>query len=162
MYIDPKRKFIVTLNAIYGFDPSYLLPMDRLEFKFSKRTGKIKHVMLDGKMIASLRSDGNFALTIEGARLLLRDDRFKDNCIIVRNDVKEFILKGSSVFCKHVVRVGNNIKPRSEVAILDQDGNLLAVGIAVLSADMIKAFNRGVAAKVRHKAIELKASNSNL
>ncbi|MGH9878017.1 MAG: PUA domain-containing protein, partial [Nitrososphaerales archaeon] len=89
------------------------------------------------------------ALTIFGAKLLLQSPKFKENCVTVNNDVSEFISNGKSVFCKHVVNCGNNVRVGSDVAVLDQDGNVIAVGKAVLSTKMIREFKRGVAVKVR-------------
>ncbi|GIU70624.1 MAG: hypothetical protein KatS3mg003_0103 [Candidatus Nitrosocaldaceae archaeon] len=152
MYIklDPKKKFGFTLNAIFATDIDKDLPLDQLEFTYSKKTCRIKHVIFNNKIIATLRTDGGFALTIDGAELLLKTNKIKENCIIVRNDVAEFIKEGRSVFCKHVIYAGSNIKANSDVIILDEDNNLLAVGKSVLPYNMIREFNRGVAAKVRH------------
>ncbi len=149
-YLDPRMKFASTLDATFSSNISANLPLDELEFTFSKRTGKIKHVTLSNKIIATLRSDGGFALTLDGAALLLNTNKIKESCIIVRNDVRNFIKNGRSVFCKHVIFCGNDIKAGSDVIILDEDNNLLAVGKAVLPSSMIKAFKRGIAVKIRH------------
>lgn len=150
LYIDPRKKFALTLDAMLAPNISSNLQLNDLEFIYSKKTGRIKHVLLDRKIIATLRTDGGFALTIDGARLLLKTGKVKEHSIIIRSDVAEFIKEGRSVFCKHVLFAGKDIKVNSDVIILDESTNLLAVGKAILPSSMIKAFNRGVAVKVRH------------
>jgi uncharacterized protein with predicted RNA binding PUA domain len=55
---------------------------------------------------------------------------------------------GRSVFCKHVVWCGKNVRVSSDTPILF--GNqVIAVGKAILSSEMISDFKRGVAIKVR-------------
>ena len=149
LMLDPRQKIAVNIDAIFGSNISDSIPIDRLEFTFSKRTGRIKNVLLDNNLVATLRTDGGLALTIFGAELLMQSSNFKENCVVVSNDVAEFIAEGKSVFCKHVVNCGNNVRIGSDVAVLDENGDVIAVGKAVLSAKMIREFKRGVAVKVR-------------
>ncbi len=150
LYIDPKRKFAFIIDILFNSNISQELPFEDLEFIYSKRTNRIRYVLYKENIIATLRPDGGIALTLEGADLLLKTNKVRENCIIVRDDVKEFIRSGSSVFCKHVIYTGKNIKIGSEVLVLSEDDNLLAVGRAILTSDMIKVFKRGAALKVRH------------
>ncbi|MCP8321774.1 MAG: queuine tRNA-ribosyltransferase, partial [archaeon] len=115
----------------------------------SKRTGKIKSVLLDDKLIATFRSDGSIALTIHGAELLVKNPRFAENCVVVKDEARSFISIGRSVFAKHIVSCGDRIKPKSEVVVVDTNGNVLAVGKSLLSAKMMRSFKSGVAVKVR-------------
>lgn len=147
--IDPKQKITANIEAIFGSDICSAIPINEFEFNFSKRTGRIKNILHNNNLVATLRTDGWLALTIYGANLLLRSKKFKENCVIVRNDIAEFIADGKSVFCKHVVSCGNNVRVGSDVAVLDESEKVIAVGKAVLSAKMIKEFKRGVAVKVR-------------
>ncbi len=150
LYIDPIKKFALTLDAILAPNISSYLPLNDLEFIYSNKTGRIKHVLLNSKIIATLRTDGGFAFTLDGAELLLKTSKIREHCITIRSDVVEFIKEGRAVFCKHVIIVGSNIKVNSDVIILDEDDGLIAVGKAILPSKMIKEFNRGVAVKVRH------------
>lgn len=151
--LDPKQKIAVNIDAIFGGNISSYIPVDKFDFTFSRRTGRIKNILVDNNLVATLRTDGGLALTIFGAKLLLPSPNFKENCVTISNDVSEFISNGKSVFCKHVVNCGNNVRVGSDVAVLDQDGNVIAVGRAVLSAKMIREFKRGVAVKVREGLI---------
>ena len=125
--IDPRTKIAANIDAIFGSDISSSIPIDRLEFTFSKRTGRIKNILHDDNLVATLRKDGWLALTVYGAIMLLQSKNFRENCVTVENDVAEFIANGKSVFCKHVISCGRNVMVGSDVAVLDQDENVIAV-----------------------------------
>lgn len=117
---------------------------------FSKKTGKIKYVYLDGKLIATLNPiTGFFALTIEGAKRVFEAMQPKRLWVQVRKDVVPFVEKGNDVFAKHVIDLDEEIRPGEEVMVIDDRGEVIAVGRAMLSGDEMKAFNRGVAVRVR-------------
>ncbi|MGQ9468223.1 MAG: PUA domain-containing protein [Nitrososphaerales archaeon] len=139
----------MVVDYLFGKGISQTIPIDRLSFTFSKRTGKVKSVSLDDNLIATFRPDGGIALTIHGAELLVKNPKFSENCVVVKDEAKDFVATGKSVFAKHVVSCGNRIKPKSEVVIVDTNGNVIAVGKALLSAKMMKQFKSGVAVKVR-------------
>jgi len=147
--MDAKRRFIATLEVLFGKGVSEHLPLHDLRFVYSKRTGKVKYVMLNDTILCTFRSDGGIALSIELARLLIHNPRFMDSCIVVSNDVAEYVAEGRSVFCKHIKYVGNNIHVNSEVVVLDEDRNVIAVGKAVLPSSIIKCMKYGVAVKIR-------------
>jgi uncharacterized protein with predicted RNA binding PUA domain len=147
--IDPKKKLAATLDMLFGKGISSSLPLDKLDFVYSKRTGKVKHVILDGKILCTFRKDGGIALSIDLARLLLKDDRFMEHCIMVSGDAARYIVEGRSVFCKHVKYAGSSISVGSEVAVLDEDRNIIAIGKAVLPSCIIRDMKSGVAVKVR-------------
>jgi 7-cyano-7-deazaguanine tRNA-ribosyltransferase len=121
----------------------------------SKRTGRIRHIYRNGKLIATLRpKDGYLALTTEGALLILSGMKQPPNLVAVQDDVADFIKAGGDVFAKHVVRADENLRPAEEVIVTDQEGTLLGTGKAVLSGNDMKFFKRGVAVRVRRGARE--------
>ncbi|MEM4237488.1 MAG: PUA domain-containing protein, partial [Candidatus Nitrosocaldaceae archaeon] len=138
-----QNHYNITIKSLYFIKQT-------LNFTFSKRTGKIKHVMMDDKIIATLRTDGGFAITLDGARFLLESNKVKENCIIIKKEVVDFIKSGRSVFCKHVISCGRNIEVESDAIILDDNDRLVAVGKAILPYSMIIVFKRGAAVRVRH------------
>lgn len=123
---------------------------DEVELRYSKRTGRIRHVYFDGKLLTTLRPrDGLFSLTIYGAerlRTVLKPLKYR---VVVETGVDEYIRRGRSVFARHVVGVDEEIRPGNEVLITSGVDELLAVGKAVLSGREMLAFKRGVAVKVR-------------
>ena len=121
----------------------------------SRKTGKIRFIYLDGSLLATLRPrDGQLALTLEGARLLLKKRKRLAAYVTIRNDVSDFIKKGRDVFSKHVVHTDTNLRPQDEVIVVDEDRNLLAVGRAALSGEEMTAFKSGIGVHVRRGVAE--------
>ncbi len=120
----------------------------------SSRTGRMRHLYRDGKLLATLRpTDGMLALSLEGGRLLMRGACFK-NIVTVQTDVSDFIRRGRNVFAKHVRQASPTIRPEDEVIVVNERNELLATGRAFLSGDEMLSFRRGVAVKVRHGSSE--------
>ena len=123
---------------------------DDVKVEYSRKTGRIKHVYLNGTLLATLRpTNGFFALTINGGKRLMDlvdHSRFR---IVVHEDVESFVREGRNVFAKHVIKTDVKIRPGEEVVVINNKNDVLAVGKAVLSGDEMLAFNRGVAVKVR-------------
>jgi len=137
--------------ADYQFGPGAgeaLFP-DDVQVIRSRRTGRIRHIRHGGKLLATLRaSDGQLALTIHGARRLLPflGSRY---VVVVSAEAAPFVARGRSVFAKHVLRADWGIRPGDEVIVVGPDGQLLAVGRALLTGQEMASFKRGVAVRVR-------------
>jgi len=144
----------MTIDYLFGQNVSRSLPLDRLTFTYSKKTGGMRRVYLEGKLLATVRPDGGLALTVYGAELLSKSQDFSSNCVVVQEGVEDFIMKGRSVFSKHIVACGDRVRPASDVAVLDSKGKVIAAGKALLSAKMIREGVNGVAVKVRHGRLE--------
>ena len=122
---------------------------ERLDLEYSRRTGRIKNFGIAGKLAATLRTDGGLALTIYGAQFMLDCSKvFAENCVSPVEEAVPFVSEGRSLFCKHVNRCGSNVKVGSDVAIVD-GSRVIAVGVSLLAASLMKQYNRGVAVKVR-------------
>lgn len=137
-------------NYQFGMNVGEQLFPDGVVIEVSKRTGKPKRVYLDGKLLATVRSnDGLIALTVEGAmrlRTSLPPGRFR---VIVSDGAARFIAEGKSLFSKHVLEADPKILPGDEVIIENDKGELLAVGKAVISGCEMGKFRRGLAVKIR-------------
>jgi len=137
--------------ADYQFGPGAgeaLFPAG-VEVLRSRRTGRIKHVKHEGKLLATVRaSDGQLALTIHGARRLLPFLRGR-YVVVVSEEAAPFVARGKSAFAKHVLKADPEIRPGDEVLVVAPSGELLAVGKAVLAGQEMLSFKRGVAVKVR-------------
>lgn len=121
-----------------------------VEVAFSKRTGRIRYVYLDGKRLATLRpTDGLFSLSISGANRIVEQANLAKCFVTVQDGVSKFIADGGDVFAAHVVKADGEIRPKDEVIVVDEDGKVLAVGRAVLAGEEMRAFKKGVAVKVR-------------
>jgi predicted RNA-binding protein (TIGR00451 family) len=124
---------------------------ENVEIIYSKRTGRIRYICLNGKRLATLRpTDGLFSLSIKGAKRIAENAGSAKCFVTVQNDVSEFVADGSDAFATHIVKADDEIRSKDEVIVVDEGGKVLAVGRAVLSSEEIKSFKAGVAVKVRH------------
>jgi uncharacterized protein with predicted RNA binding PUA domain len=156
--IDPREKVYRHVDALFGAGVSDALPAD-IQFDFSRRTGRIKNVSIDGRLAITLRTDGGLALAIMGAQYLLDNSKqFWENCVVPVQEAVPFVSEGRSLFCKHVNWCGSNIKVGSDVAVIDSNNGggcnnnsrrVIAVGIAMLSSRLMKQYRKGVAVKIR-------------
>ena len=136
-----------SLDALFGTGSSKYLPKD-IDIILSRKTGRIRTVSHKGKLLCTLRINGSLAISIDFAQTLLQNKIFRENCIEINSDAAPFVMEGKSVFCKHVLWCGKNIHVGSDTPILFKN-QVIAVGKAILSSEMISDFERGVAIKVR-------------
>ena len=131
-----------------------LFPLD-VEILFSKATGRIRYINLNGERLATLRpTDGLLSLSINAAKFLSKNVPSAKCLVTVRSDVSKFIADGGDVFAAHVVKADSEIHAKDEVIVVDEAGEVLAVGRALLSSGEMLAFKTGVAVKVRHGSAE--------
>lgn len=151
--LDALDKVCRHVDAIFGAGVSEALTANNnnMQFEYSRKTGRIKNFSIDSALVATLRTDGGLALTVEGARFFARNSgAFRENCVVPVEEAVPFVSEGRSLFCRHVAWCGSNVKAGSDVAVLDKDGgSVIAVGIAVLGAGLMNKFSKGVAVKVR-------------
>ena len=136
-----------SLDALFGRGSSKYLPKN-IDIILSRKTGRIRTVSHNGKLFCTLRIDGSLAISIHFAQILLQSKTFRENCIEINKDAAPFVQEGRSVFCKHVVWCGKNVRVAADTPILFEN-RVIAVGRAILSSEMISDFKRGVAIKVR-------------
>ena len=152
---DALRRIRSVADYQFGKGVGNKLFPENVEVIYSKRTGRIRYVYLDGKRLATLRpTDGLFSLSIQGAELVAQSLGSARFFVAIRNDVSKFIAEGGDVFAVHVVKADDEIHPKDEVIVIDESGKILAVGRAVLSGEEMKAFKTGVAVKVRRGCSE--------
>jgi uncharacterized protein with predicted RNA binding PUA domain len=124
---------------------------ENVEIVYSKATGRIRYLNLNGKRLATLRpTDGFLSLSITAARLIAENAAFANCFVTVQQDVSSFVADGGDVFAAHVVKADEEIRAKDEVVVVDEDNCVLAVGRALLSSSEMMAFKTGVAVKVRH------------
>jgi predicted RNA-binding protein (TIGR00451 family) len=139
----------------FGKDIGAKLFPDTVRIVYSKNTGKIRHIYLNEEMLATLRpTTGLFALTLTGAKRLVREVNPLCYWVKIQDDVKSFIAKGRSAFAKHVTDADPEIRPHDEVFVINSKDEVLAVGRALLSGTEMKAFSRGIAVRVRRGVTE--------
>jgi uncharacterized protein with predicted RNA binding PUA domain len=146
--MDPIVKLRHNIDALFGQGVSKHLPKN-IEIFFSKRTGRIREVYHKQKLLCTLRIDGGLAISPYFAQILMKNKKFRENCVQIDNDSKPFVENGRSVFCGHIVWSGKNIRIHGEVPVLYRN-KVIAVGKAILSSKMMSEQTIGVAVKVRN------------
>jgi predicted RNA-binding protein (TIGR00451 family) len=146
---EDRRRLAIIVDYLFGRWVSRALPKSGFRLVHSRRSGRLKLVFHNGKLLATVRPNGAWALTIYGATVLSKSPRFKDNCVKVAPEAVPFVVGGKSVFCKFVQSAGKNIYPRSEAVVVSPDWEVLGVGTAVLNGKHMAMFKSGVAVKVR-------------
>ena len=127
---------------------------DGVKLTFSSRTGRVRHVYLNDVLLATLRpSDGLLALTVEGARRLLKVLPPPKMRVVVNERLAPLIAEGRDVEARWVKSADSDIRPRDEVLVVDPADKLLAVGRAVLSGAEMLSFRAGLAVKVRRGVV---------
>ena len=135
----------------FGRNIGKILFPENVEIIYSKATGRIRFVNLNGKRLATLRpTDGLFSISLQAAKILIKKRELVFCFVKVKNDVSEFIESGRDTFAVHIVGANKEIRAQSEVIVVNEDNKVLAVGRALLSGPEMLAFKKGVAVKVRH------------
>lgn len=148
---NPLGKVRSVADFQFGKGVGAVLFPEGVEFEYSKRTGRIRFINLNGERLATLRpTDGLLSLSIKAAKTIAENAPDAKCFVTIQNDVSKYIAQGGDVFAVHVVAVDEEVYAKDEVIVLDEDKNVLAVGRTVLSAPEIRAFKTGVAVKVRH------------
>ena len=146
--MNPFEKISHSVDALFGNGVSKNIPKD-IDFKMSKKTGRIRAVYHNGLLLFTPRTDGGIAMSIYCAELFSKNKKFtNDYCIEVDADSKPFVEQGKSVFCQHVKRCGSKIEIGSDVPIFFKK-QIIAVGKSILSSNMIETQSRGMAIRVR-------------
>lgn len=149
------RKLEGVANYQFGRGTGSVLFDKSVLIECSRRTGRIRHIYKDRRLIATLRpKDGYLALTLGGAGILLSSRNNLRNIVVIQDDVSEVVRAGGDVFAKHIVQADESLRPAEEVIVTDQQRNLLGVGRAVLSGNEMRYFKRGVAVKLRKAVSE--------
>ena len=145
------RRIRSTADYQFGEGVGKALFPENVEISYSKATGRIRYISLNGERLATLRpTDGLLSLSVAAARGMAEKAAHAQCFVTVRQDVADFVADGGDVFAAHVVKVDDEIRAKDEVIVLDEAGEVLAVGRAALSASEMTAFKTGVAVKVRH------------
>ncbi|MEM2385643.1 MAG: PUA domain-containing protein [Candidatus Bathyarchaeia archaeon] len=155
MLENPLRRIRSVADYQFGKGVGEKLFPENVEIVYSKRTGRIRYVYLDGKRLVTLRPmDGLFSLSIEGAKRIVENSIPAKCFVVVKNGVSKFVAEGGDVFAAHIVKADSEIRPKDEVIVVNEKGEVLAVGRAILSGEEMTAFRTGVAVKVRRGVLE--------
>ncbi len=153
--MDALQKIRSVADYQFGREAGTKLFPDTIRIVYSKNTGKIRHIHLGKKLLATLRpTTGLFVLTLAGAKRLVREVKPLRCWVKVHDDAEPFVTKGRSAFAKHVIDADAEIRPNEEVIVINTKNEVLAVGRALLSGKEMKEFSRGMAVRVRRGVAE--------
>ena len=138
-----------------GKDMGQILFPQNARIVFSRTTGRIRHIYLKGRLLATLRpTDGMLSLTVNGASRLAQEARSTGFLVKVSKEAGPFIAKGKSVFAKHVIEADPEIRPQEEVIVVNENNELLAVGKTTMTGREMSLFKRGIAVRIRKGVAE--------
>tara|TARA_A100001037_G_scaffold286261_1_gene294504 strand:+ start:36439 stop:36924 length:486 start_codon:yes stop_codon:yes gene_type:complete len=118
------------------------------------RTGRARQIHSKENYIATHTKGGRLSLGIEGGERIIKSIEFPAYRVVVGEESEEYVRKGKNAFAKFVIDVDPDIRPKDEVVVVGEDGHLLAVGRAKMSANAMLEFNRGVAVKVKEGQLQ--------
>lgn len=147
--IDHLRRRLCFQFSLSIEDQEKLIPSN-IEFKLSGKTKRLRFLYLEEKLWGMIRPhDGFFLFTPNSAKFLIKTIKSPKLRVIIQSDVSQFIQKGRSVFAKHVIDCDPNLIPYSEIIVVNEEDDPLAIGKALLNREEMLSFNDGVAVKVR-------------
>lgn len=133
---------------------------DSVQVRVSKSTGRIRSVLLNDRLLATLRAhDGFFTLGIHGARRLHQAFPGLSNRVFVNDESAEFNAKGFNVFFKFITASDPDITAGNEVLVVNSQDDLIAVGKSTVSGTEMKYYRSGVAVKVHRGILEGEENN---
>jgi len=140
--------------ADYQFNPSITdVLFDNevdLNIERSKNTNRIRYLYFKDKLLLTLRpNNGYFTLSLFSAQKIINHIPPPSLRVIVLTEISEFIKKGRSVFCKHVVDIDENLRPMDEVIVVNENDELLGIGRLKIPVAYVKSFKSGIAVKIR-------------
>lgn len=130
--------------------PGFMLIPDDIEVVVSPNTSRIRLVLRSRSRYLALRArDYRFNLYIPAGIVLNNHLPHPYMRVYVKDDYADFIARGRTLFCKHVLMADPEIRPHDEVLVVNTTGKLLAVGRALVAGGEMVYYKRGEAVRVR-------------
>ena len=146
---DDLKKIKAIADYQFGKGAGELLFTGKIKIEKSKKTGKIRHIFDGNQNIVNMRASDSFLILSKlGAKRLAQMDGMR-NKVMIDNSVESFARDGKSVFAKFIKDCDENIRSNDEVLIVNEEGELLAFGKALLNYSEMLDFNTGQAIKTR-------------
>lgn len=146
---DDIKKIKAIADYQFGKGAGELLFTGKIKIEKSKKTGKIRHIFDGNQNIVNMRASDSFLILSKlGAKRLAQMDGMR-NKVMIDNSVESFARDGKSVFAKFIKDCDDNIRSNDEVLIVNEEGELLAFGKALLNYSEMLDFNTGQAIKTR-------------
>ncbi|MHA1820813.1 MAG: PUA domain-containing protein [Promethearchaeota archaeon] len=156
--VSSKKKLAEILRVLnilkyqYGHDifGEFLEKPNDVRIEYSKKTAKMKNVYYQNKRFLTYKPTvGIFTLSLDACRYLLEKTEPPRLRVIIMDEIKEYIKKGSSVFSKHILGIDNNLRPGLDVIVTDPNDALVAVGKLSISPYLYPNTDSGMAVSIR-------------
>ncbi|WP_297980121.1 tRNA guanosine(15) transglycosylase TgtA [uncultured Methanobrevibacter sp.] len=146
---DDVKKLKAIADYQFGHGAGNALFSGKIKIEKSKKTGKIRHVFDGNQNIVNMRASDSFLILSKlGAKRLAKLDGMR-NKVMIDNSVESFARDGKSVFSKFILDCDENIRSNDEVLVVNEEGELLAFGKALLNHNEMLDFKTGQAIKTR-------------
>ena len=121
-----------------------------VELVTSRKTKRLRNLVLDGKHLASLsHRRGLFILQEKGARLIHQNSKSLQFRVVIEPETASFNRDGKSVFCKFVKDLDDNLRCMDECIVVTPKDELVAFGKLIVSREEISLGQQGMAVRVR-------------
>ncbi len=129
------------------------LDISRMKMCYSASTGRLRGVVYDDKILATIRaSDFTLIPHLPLGILLHRVFPYPKWRIVIVNEIVEDLLnEGYTVFSRHIIDGDPRIRPYDEIIIVDEDDELIAVGRALVDYETMITSTYGSAVQIREK-----------
>lgn len=144
------RRIRAVADFQFGKGAADALLSGEIELVKSKKTGRIRNVIVEGQHVLSMRAtDGFYTLKPEGAKLLHAAFPAPKLRVKVLTETTEFNREGKNVMAKFVLDCDENLAIGDECLVVDEDDKLAAIGRVQMIKEEMLAFNTGIAVKTR-------------
>ena len=121
-----------------------------VELITSRKTKRLRNLVLDGKHLASLsHRRGLFILQEQGARLIHKNSKSTQFRVVIDPETASFNRDGKSVFCKFIKDIDSNLRCMDECIVVTPKDGLVAFGKLIISPEEIGLGQQGMAIRVR-------------
>ena len=121
-----------------------------VELITSRKTKRLRNLVLDGKHLASLsHRRGLFILQEQGARLIHKNSKSTQFRVVIDPETASFNRDGKSVFCKFIKDIDSNLRCMDECIVVTPKDELVAFGKLIVSPEEIGLGQQGMAIRVR-------------
>ncbi len=141
--VEPDDSSIIEATLKYHIGNDFYEKLrGKLILRRSKKTGMPREILLDGKSIGVIRSsDGMFIPSLLGAELIVKLTQPPKRRVIVKDRYAKTVARGTTVFVKFVSDLDPDIRPKSEVVLVDERDSLLGTGKAILPASELMEYH---------------------
>jgi uncharacterized protein with predicted RNA binding PUA domain len=135
------ERVLGVLAYVYGYElvEKLLSHLDEMSVEFNPVLNRVKQLNIGDKLVFTLRASDGYYLPVNEGVEYLKNVAY----IRITDDAAEHVRKGKSVMCKTVLEV-KNVEPGLDVPILDESGQVVAVGRVLVSEEECLELTRNV------------------